>query len=408
MTRPMPPATRIPAIVALVGALLGLVFATYSTNDYAAHLDRQLHDVHCSVIPGAPPKEEDASGCRAALYSPYSAVFKGQLWGGIPISLFAQGSFAFFAGFAVYLAVAGSRASRAAVVFYAVVAVTPLLVSIAMFVISVTQLNTVCETCAGTYLASILLAVGGGFGLLSLGRRPRGGLLLPVVWLAALGALTLVPSLVYAAVAPDHGPYLGGCGTIKKAPTAEGVLLTLRGERPVRQALLFEDPLCATCKAVHLRFKSDGVYSRLDTQIALMPLDSECNWMLDRPLHPGACQVAKAILCGQERAGEVLEWAYHEQDYLLRAGKADLDAGRQKEAPVTREVIRRRWGDAIIACLDAPATRQRLEKHLQFAIDNGVPVSTPQIYLGGQRICDEDTDIGLRYTLRQLAPEVLK
>lgn len=407
MTRPMPPATRIPAIVALVGALLGLVFATYSTNDYAAHLDRQLHDVHCSVIPGAPPKEE-APGCRAALYSPYSAVLKGQLWGGIPISLFAQGSFAFFAGFAVYLAVAGSRASRAAVVFYAVVAMTPLLVSIWMFIISVTQLNTVCETCAGTYLASILLAVGGGLGLLRLGPRPRGGLLLPIVWLAALGALTLVPSLVYAATAPDHRPYLGGCGTLKKAPTAEGALLVLRGARPVRQAVLFEDPLCATCKAVHLRFKSDGVYSRLDAQVALMPLDSECNWMLDRPLHPGACQVAKAILCGQERAGEVLEWAYHEQEYLLRAGKADLDAGRQKEAPVMREVIRRRWGDGIIACLDAPATRQRLEKHLQFAIDNGVPVSTPQIYLGGQRICDEDTDLGLRFTLRQLAPEVLQ
>ena len=406
MTRPMSPATRIPAIVALVGALLGLVFATYSTSDYAAHLDRQLHDVHCSVIPGAAPKEE-APGCRAALYSPYSAVLKGQLWGGIPISLFAQGSFAFFAGFAVYLAVAGSRASRAAVVFYALVGTTPLVVSIAMFVISVTQLNTLCETCLGTYLASLLLAIGAWFGLLQLRQRPRGGLLLPVAWLAVLGVFTLVPSLVYAAAAPDHRPYLVGCGALKKATPPEGALVSLRGARPVRQALFFEDPLCATCKAVHLRLQSDGVYSRLDAQIALMPLDSECNWMLDRPLHPGACQVAKAVLCGQERAGEVLEWAYHEQEYLLRAGKADLDAGRQKEAPVMREVLRRRWGDALVACLDAPATKQRLEKHLQFAIDNSVPVSTPQLYLGGQRICDEDTDLGLRYTLRQLAPEVL-
>jgi len=37
-----------------------------------------------------------------------------------------------------------------------------------------------------------------------------------------------------------------------------------------------------------------------------------------------------------------------------------------------------------------------------------VPVSTPQVFLTKQRLCDEDTDIGLRYTLDQLAPEVLR
>jgi hypothetical protein len=30
------------------------------------------------------------------------------------------------------------------------------------------------------------------------------------------------------------------------------------------------------------------------------------------------------------------------------------------------------------------------------------------MFLGDQRICDEDTDLGLRYTLAQLAPEVLR
>src|SRR5512145_3021915 len=132
---------RIAAIIAVLGALLGLVFATYSTTDYAAHLDRQLHELHCSVIPGAPPKEE-AEGCRAALYSPYAAILKDQVWGGLPISLFAQGAFAFFAGFGLYLAVAGSRASKAAAWFFAAAGVTPAFVSIAMLVISLTQLNT--------------------------------------------------------------------------------------------------------------------------------------------------------------------------------------------------------------------------------------------------------------------------
>src|SRR5215204_2097065 len=96
------PSSRFPAALALAGAVFGLVFAVYSTLDYAQHLDRRLHDVHCSFIPGAPATSE-AEACRAAMYSPYSALFKDSLWGGVPISLFALGAFTFFAGFALYL-----------------------------------------------------------------------------------------------------------------------------------------------------------------------------------------------------------------------------------------------------------------------------------------------------------------
>ena len=50
----------------------------------------------------------------------------------------------------------------------------------------------------------------------------------------------------------------------------------------------------------------------------------------------------------------------------------------------------------------------RLNNNLHFAADNNIPVSTPQMYLGKRRVCDEDTDLGLMFTLNQLAPEVLK
>jgi hypothetical protein len=95
----------------------------------------------------------------------------------------------------------------------------------------------------------------------------------------------------------------------------------------------------------------------------------------------------------------MLNWAYDEQEYLLKAGKAG--------AATLREVIRKRWGDGIARCMDDKQTGLRLNEHLHFASNNGVPVSTPQIYLSNQRLCDEDTDLGLRYTLRQVAPEVL-
>ena len=59
------------------------------------------------------------------------------------------------------------------------------------------------------------------------------------------------------------------------------------------------------------------------------------------------------------------------------------------------------------ACIDDPKTDRRLTQMLQFAVENHIRVSTPQFYLDGQRLCDEDSDLGLSYALRRLAPEVL-
>ena len=403
------PNSRVPAAIALVGALVGLVFASYSTFDYAAHLDRRLHDVHCSFIPGA-PASSDAEACRAAMYSPFAALMRDQYWGGIPISLFALGAFTFFAGFALYLLLAGGRAPKKAVGFFAAVSVTPLIVSLAMFTISITQLGTLCKTCVGIYISSFILGVGGLLGLATLRdpasteagatHRPMISALFPVAWLACLGFITLIPAVVYAGTVPDHTPYLAKCGVLKQAPKPHDGLLRFRTQSSVQPALLFEDPLCPTCKAFHQRVKSEGIWDKLDVELALFPLDSECNWMLDVPLHPGACTVSKAVLCGKQNALAVLEWAYDQQEYLTRSGKAG--------EPVVRGAIQQKWGPEMIKCVDDVKTKELLNKHLQLAVDNSIPVSTPQMYLGKQRICDEDTDIGLVFTLGKLAPQVIQ
>lgn len=395
--------SRAYAALGLFASLLGLLFASYSTFDYASHLDRRLHDVHCSFIPGAPATGE-AEACRAAMYSPYSALFKDAYWGGIPISLFAIGAFIFFAGFSLYLLVGGSSVGRKAIGFYAVTSLSPVVVSVAMFVISVSELGQVCKTCAGIYIASLLLGVSGmlGFSILlqgEIGRRNT-GFLLPVAWLAALAAVSLVPALVYASALPDQRPFITQCGELKQPNAKPGVLVPMHGARAVTTAMFFEDPLCPTCKAFHERLAGEGILDRLDVKLVLFPLDSECNWMLTEPLHPGACIVSRAVLCGGERAREVLEWAYDQQVYLARAGKADPN--------VLRAVIKGRFSEAMLRCVDDRKTDVRLNEHLHFASENAVPVSTPQMYLGKRRVCDEDTDLGLRYTLKQLAPEVLQ
>jgi hypothetical protein len=395
------PNSRLPGTLALIGSLLGLLFASYSTMDYAEHLDRGLHDVHCSIIPGAPATSE-AEACRAAMYSAYSALFRESLWGGIPISLFAMGAFAFLAGFSLYLLVSADTAPKSAVVYFAAVSVTPLLVSLVMLTISVTKLGHLCKTCVGIYISSFLVAAGGLSGLLTLKgeTRPSVGPLLPFAWLAALGLVTLMPSVVYATSVPDQKPYLAKCGSLKQPKMTAGAPLRIRGSRAVQPVLFFEDPLCPTCRAFHERLLTEDVFERLDVELVMFPLDSECNWMLDTPLHPGACIVSKAVLCGGDRTRQVLEWAYEEQVFLGRAGKAG--------ANVLRAAIKQKWGEELLRCVDERKTDVLLNQHLHFASDNGIPVSTPQMYLGTRRVCDEDTDMGLRFTLAELAPEVLK
>ena len=158
--------------------------------------------------------------------------------------------------------------------------------------------------------------------------------------------------------------------------------------------------MCPTCKAFHDRLVSENIIEKLEINLVLFPLDNECNWMLDQALHPGACIVAKAVLCAGSQTRAVLDWAYEEQEYLSRAGKQGKD--------VLRAAIKQRWGEVMLSCVDDRKTDTRLNNHLHFASDNNIPVSTPQMYLGSRRVCDEDTDLGLRFTLGQLAPEVLQ
>ena len=53
-------------------------------------------------------------------------------------------------------------------------------------------------------------------------------------------------------------------------------------------------------RAFHERLVTEDVFEKLEIDLVMFPLDSECNWMLDTPLHPGACVVSKAVICGED------------------------------------------------------------------------------------------------------------
>jgi uncharacterized membrane protein len=437
------------ALLVIGASVLGLTFAAYSTFDYGQHLDRQIHAIHCSFIPGASVSTEADNPCKAALFSPYSALFRESYWGGVPISLFALGAFCFFGGFGLYLFLAGDRAPRKAHLFLAGIGPTPLMASAIMFFISLTRLHEFCKICVGIYFSSAVLGVASYLALreyLDSANAPKKSPLkeadatttvvptgdeeypvkkgkpkramdaleepegsssqsegpnwLPPAWLATLGLCAILPALVYVSSLPDYRSYLTSCGSISVKTEAHNALLKIPTEHPVQAVTLFEDPLCPTCRAFHERLVDEGIFDRLDVTMVMFPLDSDCNWMLDRSLHPGACVVAKAILCGDARSRAMLEWSYDNQDDLRDLGKTN-PAGLRKK-------ISEKWGADILACADDNKTKIRLNQQLHYASDNHIPVSTPQMFLGEKRICDEDTDLGLKYTLAQLAPQVLQ
>jgi uncharacterized membrane protein len=402
------------AVVALFAAMLGLVFAGYSTYDYAEQLDRQVHAVHCSFVPGAPVSADAENPCKAALFSPYSALLRTTYWGGIPISLFGFGAFAFFAGFTVYLAAAGDRSTRNAHSTFVLLAIGPVIASAVMFAISIVHLHALCKLCVGIYVSSVVLFVAAFLGKQAHGRalrvarsygeapvqEPRHGWLLTLACALALGVSALAPAVAYAGALPNYRPLLDKCGKLAAMSEAHHGLLKIPTSHPLRPVILFEDPLCPTCKAFHERLVDEGIFDKLDITMAMFPLDSECNWMLDRALHPGACVMAKAVLCaGNDKARAVLEWAYADQEELREAGK--------KGASTLLSQISHRWGPDLATCASGNGETQRLNQHLHFAANNHIPVSTPQMFLGDQRLCDEDTDLGLDYTLARLAPELL-
>jgi len=451
----MPPSrTIVPGALGLAASALGIFFSAFSTHDYALHLDRQLHGTHCSFIPGLVDASGGDNACTTAMYSAYSALFRASYWGGVPISLFALGAYAAFLGLAVYVLVARETASIRFMRGYAIATVFPLLASLVMFTISLTQLGgSFCKLCVGLYVASAALFASGVLAWRSaagaapagpaavappvartdvdatirepepwgavVGREapftpamtvdvrargvlaypPLGDRFVPLGVLAIIGLFALAPAAVYVAALPRVDNLLASCGTLAVPVDTSGALVKIQTSKPVQAALTFEDPLCPTCRAFHQRLDAEGILDQLDYTLVLFPLDSECNWMLDRPLHPGACTLSKALICADETGkGRVfLDWAYEEQEALAAAGKLGKE-------PLLAKVRARFPG--LDACVDDKKTKQRLDKGLQFAVKNKIKVSTPQLFLGDQRVCDEDTDLGLRYTFAKLAPRV--
>jgi hypothetical protein len=123
--------------------------------------------------------------------------------------------------------------------------------------------------------------------------------------------------------------------------------------------------------------------------------------MVTEALHPGACAVSEAMLCAaglsgtkdQKAAHEVLVWAFKNQEKLRDLAAKDDNAIRSKIESTFPKVK---------GCLGGTQVKSKLTKSLRWAVANAIPVLTPQLFVGNARMCDEDTDLGLEFTLSNM------
>ncbi len=153
------------------------------------------------------------------------------------------------------------------------------------------------------------------------------------------------------------------------------------------------DPLCPACKAFSERLAASDLARDLQLKLVLFPLDKECNWMVGESVHPGACAVSEAVLCAGDRAAEVLAWAFANQAELHTLGTS----GQHAIAARIRHDF-----PGLAACIGGAVVKARLNKSLRWIVANSLPVLTPQLFVGNQKIPDEDTDLGLDYVLGQV------
>jgi hypothetical protein len=318
--------------------------------------------------------------------------------------------FAFLLFFALELVVSGRQDDRRAAGLLALAAALPFAASGVMATISFASLGTACKLCIGIYTASVISLVGAVL-LWRRGSRPRSkgsdeglareaptrGEMVSHRYIAGvigLGFLLVaVPVLAYWVAAPDHSKFVGACGALATEDDKYDVMIPLGANPGGKSAIEILDPLCPACRSFEHRLNTSGLGEKLDRKVLLFPLDNACNWMVSDAIHPGACDISEAVLCAGDRADEVVAWAFEEQDAIKTHTTSDPSAAAN--------MVKQQFPQ-LASCIGSAEVKSRLNKSLRWAVSNHLPVLTPQLYVEGVKLCDEDVDLGMDFALSRL------
>jgi uncharacterized membrane protein len=380
-----------------LGSLFGGIFAAVSTSDFISHLDRQVHSIHCSFIPGAGAQIGE-SGCRTVMLSPYSSIMRETLWGGLPIALLAVAVFAYLVMHTGRMILSSKPFTKNEGLYLIAATLLPVLMSLIFSYLAISKIGAVCKLCVGIYASSAVIFVGALLAHINAEAAPSSQLPMNV-YARQFGEGVLyvaILAIFYVLFAPASPKSEQGCGTLVKKDDGSGIMIPM-GRGKGQPAIAVVDPLCPACKGFDDRMRASDLYDKLSIEAVLFPLDSTCNWMVKESLHPGACAVSEAMLCAASQGGgaaeEILDYAFANQEELREMAKQDdgkLRARLEQQFPKVK------------GCLGSPKIKNQVNKSLRWAVSNALPVLTPQLFIGDKRVCDEDTDLGLEYTITRM------
>lgn len=140
----------------------------------------------------------------------------------------------------------------------------------------------------------------------------------------------------------------------------------------------FSDFLCPYCRQL-----ADGLNAFLPQTAGRVvlyykqyPMDNACNESLKQQLHPGACVVAMGGICAAEQNRF---WPYHDRVFAKQGQMASRPEVQKAAAEAGLD------GAAFGACLDRPATMQRLRAEIREGTAAGVK-GTPTLFINGRRV----------------------
>lgn len=316
----------LPYILVFAGALLGLIFSAvliYEHNGSKTSLGSAVCDT------------SDTSSCEKAKESSFGKIM------GLPLALYG---FVFYGGIAalgVFLVLAlNDTAIR--LLFWG--GITAFAFDIFLLLYSLTVLGGICRLCAVTYVGGALIAAGA----VMISRRGATMIKAEVVPVTAKAGFSLILAATVALGLFFHNNALSSATPVAAGATPEEQKLREQlhnefykqwkaaekagldtpksgakgGANPVLTIVEFADPLCPHCKDMG-HVLSEFVKKNPDKVRVIFrhyPLDIQCNDAMKRPFHVGACDLARAIECG-EAQGKF--WPMHDavfaqQDSFMR------------------------------------------------------------------------------------------
>ena len=367
-------------IVLAVFALAGVVFAGVSSYDFIAHLDRQVHAITCSIVPGLGPKDTSgASGCHAVLMSPYSSVLRDLTWGGIPIALPALGVFAFLLFRALDLLLR-KRMVRVEKPAFMVAATALAGADVARLRDHLGHADRDLLQGVRRHLRLVAGRVRGrhrGPCLIEpvRARRKRARAVIEPVGLLLRRGLAMVALAACCFTWRSNRPTRIRCCTprgcaIPRTSTASCWICTAQGQVPAVEVL---DPLCPACKALLRALGGERNGRSIADQARALSRStrSATGWSASR-FTPARARSARRCCARAPRAGTVLAWAFANQDDLRARG------GSGQAAVYAR--IKQDFPD-LASCVGQPAVRARVNKSLRWIVANSLPVLTPQLFV---------------------------